>query len=68
MDTSTLHHLPNDQKLRIIFELWDDLASSNAAIELPDEVIAEAQRRRAELLAAPEIAIDDEEMWRRVDG
>jgi hypothetical protein len=68
MDTSTLHQLPNDQKLRIIFELWDDLASSNAPIVLPDEVIAEAQRRRTELLGNPEIAIDDEEMWRRVDG
>jgi len=68
MDTSTLHQLPNDQKLRIIFELWDDLASSNAPIELPADVIAEAQRRRTELLDNPEIAIDDEEMWRRVDG
>jgi putative addiction module component (TIGR02574 family) len=68
MDTSTLHQLPNDEKLRIIFELWDDLAPSNAPIQLPDEVIAEAQRRRAELLANPEIALDDEEMWRRVDG
>ena len=60
--------LSNDEKLRIIFALWDDLASSNAPIQLPDEVIAEAQRRRTELLANPEIAIDDEEMWRRVDG
>jgi hypothetical protein len=68
MDTSTLHQLPNDQKLRIVFELWDDLALSDAPIVLPDEVIAEAQRRRMELLANPEIAIDEEEMWRRVDG
>ncbi len=68
MDTSTLHLLPNDEKIRIIFALWDDLASSKAPIQLPDEVIAEAQRRRTELLANPEIAIDDEEMWRRVDG
>lgn len=68
MDTSTLHQLPNDEKLRIIFELWDDLASSNAPIQLSDEVIAEAQRRRSELLANPEFALDDDEMWRRVDG
>jgi putative addiction module component (TIGR02574 family) len=68
MDTSTLHQLPNEEKLRIIFELWDDLASSNAPIQLSDEVIAEAHRRRSELLANPEIALDDEEMWRRVDG
>jgi putative addiction module component (TIGR02574 family) len=68
MDTSMLHQLPNDQKLQIIFELWDALASNHAPIELPDEVIAEAHRRCDELLADPEKAIDDEEMWRRVDG
>lgn len=68
MDTTTLHQLPNDEKLRIIFELWDDLAASNAPIHLPTEVVAEAHRRRDELIANPEIAIDDEELWRRVDG
>ncbi len=68
MDTTSLHQLPNDEKLRIIFELWDDLASSNAPIHLPAEVVAEAHRRRDELIANPEIAIDDEELWRRVDG
>jgi hypothetical protein len=68
MDTTILHQLPNDQKLRIIFELWDDLASSNAPIDLPAEVITEAHRRCVELIAKPEIAIDDEELWRRVDG
>jgi hypothetical protein len=35
---------------------------------LLDEVIAEVQRRRAELLANPEISLDEEAMWRRVDG
>ena len=68
MDTTTLHQLPNDEKLRIIFELWDDLATSNAPIHLPAEVVAEAHRRRDELIANPEIAIDDDELWRRVDG
>lgn len=68
MDTSILLKLPNDEKLRIIFDLWDDLASNKAPIQLPEEVIAEAQRRHAQLLASPEIALDDEEMWRRADG
>ncbi len=68
MDTTALHGLPNDEKLRIIFELWDDLTSSNPQIHLPTEVVAEAHRRRDELLTNPEIAIDDEELWRRVDG
>lgn len=68
MDTSTLHQLSNEEKLKIVFELWDDLASSSAPIHLPDEVIAEAKRRQDQLLARPEIAIDEEEMWRRADG
>ncbi len=51
MDTTILHQLPNDEKLRIIFELWDDLASSNAPIDLPAEVIGEAHRRRDEMIA-----------------
>ncbi len=67
MDTTILHQLPNDEKLKIIFELWDDLAASNASLQLPEEVIEEAQRRRNELIENPEMAIDDEEMWRRVD-
>ena len=68
MDTTALHQLPNDEKLRIIFELWDELAASNAPIHLPAEVVAEAHPRRNELIANPEIAIDDDELWRRVDG
>ncbi len=59
-----LHQLPNDEKLKIIFELWDDLSASNASIQLPEEVIAEAHRRRNELTANPEMAIDNEENWR----
>ena len=68
MDTTTLRRLSNDEKLRLVFELWDDLASSNFPVELSDEVIAEANQRRSELLVNPEIALDESEMWRRGDG
>jgi putative addiction module component (TIGR02574 family) len=68
MDTTTLRRLSNDEKLRLVFELWDDLASSSFPVELSDEVIAEANHRRSELLVNPEIALDESEMWRRVDG
>ncbi|HAC91295.1 MAG TPA: Addiction module component, CHP02574 [Planctomycetaceae bacterium] len=67
MDTSTLQNLSNDEKLRLVFELWDALAS-NAPIQLSDAVWVEAQRRHRELIDNPHMAIDDDEMWRRVDG
>jgi putative addiction module component (TIGR02574 family) len=63
----SLRALPPDQKLAIITELWDDLAAS-APLTLPEEELAEMNRRRDELLANPEIAIDADEVWRRVDG
>ena len=68
MDTSLLHNLPDEVKLRIVFELWDDLAASKAPIDVSGAALAEADRRLQEMLDRPEIAIDDEEMWRRIDG
>ena len=63
----TLRALTPDEKLAIVTQLWDDLAAS-APLTLPDDELAEMNRRRDELLANPEIAIDAEEVWRRVDG
>ena len=63
----SLRALPPEQKLAIVTQLWDDLASS-APLTLPEDELAEMNRRRGELLANPEIAIDAAEVWRRVDG
>jgi putative addiction module component (TIGR02574 family) len=63
----SLRDLPPDQKLALVTELWDDLASS-APLTLPVEELAEMRRRRDEMLADPKIAIDSDELWRRVDG
>jgi putative addiction module component (TIGR02574 family) len=63
----SLRALPPDQKLAIVTQLWDDLASS-APLTLPPDELAEMQRRRGEMLADPSIAIDADEVWRRVDG
>ena len=67
MPTRDLHKLPADKKLKILFELWDDIASSKETIALPDCVKSEIDRRCAEHEADPSIAIDEDEMWRRVD-
>lgn len=63
----TLRALPPNEKLVLVTELWDDLAAS-APLTLPFEEMAEMQRRRDELIANPEIAIDHTELWRRVNG
>ena len=67
MDISELQALPIDQKIEIIGQLWDNIDDSKAPIELSPSVIAEIDRRRAELNADPSIAIDRDELWSRVD-
>ena len=68
MNTPDLSGLPVTEKLRIVTQLWDDIASSPDPITVPPEVTREASRRSAELDADPSMAIDDDELWRRVDG
>ena len=68
IDISNLRNLPVADKLRIVTQLWDDIAASTEAIEIPPEILKEASRRSAELRADPSMAIDDDELWRRVDG
>lgn len=68
IDYSDLRKLPVADKLRIVTQLWDDIAASTEPILIPAEVVHEASRRSDELQANPSIAIDDAELWRRVDG
>ena len=68
MKTSDLSGLPVSEKLRIVTQLWDEIASSPEPISVPPDVIRDASRRSAELDDDPSIAIDDDELWRRVDG
>jgi putative addiction module component (TIGR02574 family) len=68
IDISNLRDLPVADKLRIVTELWDDIAASTDQVVVPPDVLQEASRRSAELDKDPSIAIDDDELWRRVDG
>ena len=68
IDITDLRNLPVTEKLRIVTQLWDDIASSAEPILVPPEVLREASRRSDQLKADPSIAIDDDEVWRRVDG
>lgn len=68
IDITSLRSLPVAEKLQIVTQLWDDIAASDEPVTLPPEVLREASRRSAELKADPSIAIDNDELWRRVDG
>ncbi|MCB9926968.1 MAG: addiction module protein [Planctomycetaceae bacterium] len=68
MNTTDFRDLPNSEKLRLVTELWNEIASSPEPIVVPPEVLQEASRRSAELDDNPSLAIDDDELWRRVDG
>lgn len=68
VDIVGLRNLPVAEKLRIVTELWDDIAASSKGSAVPPDVLREAVHRSAVLKADPSIAIDDAELWRRVDG
>ena len=67
-DIANLRDLSVSDKLQIVTQLWDDIAASNDTIDIPPEVMRAASRRSDELEADPSTAIDDAELWRRVDG
>jgi putative addiction module component (TIGR02574 family) len=68
IDISNLRDLPVAEKLRIVTQLWDDIAASADPVVVPPDVLREASRRSAELKGAPSIVLDDDELWRRIGG
>ena len=68
IDPSELHNLPVSEKLRLVESLWDDIAASDEPIVLHPWQKDEAHRRSNEMKADPAIAINREELWRRVNG
>ena len=68
IDLAELRNLPVSEKLRIVEALWDDIGASDEPIVLQPWQRDEAQRRSAELKTDPSMAIDRDELWRRVNG
>lgn len=68
IDITTLRNLSVADKLQLVTQLWDDIARSERPIAVPPDVLNETIRRSDEVKADPSITIDDEELWRRVDG
>ncbi len=68
IDLTELKSLPVEEKLRLVEMLWDDIGATNEPVILHSWHVTEAQRRSAELKSDPSIAIDRDELWRRIDG
>ena len=70
MDTylDSIRGLPTADKLRLVEQIWDDIASSSDPLPLPEWALAEAARRRDAMLADPELGDSHEDVWKRLDA
>lgn len=64
---SDFANLPTDEKIQLVTDLWDQIASQGDAPVLPDWVHTEANRRLEELEKDPSKGLTADEMWRKVD-
>lgn len=55
------------EKVRVVEQLWDDIAASGERFPLPEWHREEAVRRAADLEADPSIGIAREKLWRHVE-
>jgi len=64
--TESIQGLTAVEKLRLVERIWDDLAAQEGPIPLPDWAVHEATRRRAEMIANPQLGMTHAEMWERI--
>lgn len=62
----TIRDLGPAEKLRLVEQIWDDLAAEDAPIPLPDWAVTEAARRRDEMLADPNLGSTHDQVWERI--
>ncbi|REJ86739.1 MAG: Addiction module component, CHP02574 [Planctomycetota bacterium] len=65
--TDTIRDLRPADKLRLVEQIWDDLADEETPLPLPDWAVTEATRRRDEMLTDPKLGITHDEAWKRID-
>ena len=65
---SSVFDLSPAEKLQLVEDLWDDLASTPEAVPVHDWQKAELARRKANLLNAPASGLSWEEVKLRVRG
>ena len=65
--TDTIRDLGPAEKLRLVEQIWDDLAAEDTPLPLPDWAVTQATRRRDEMLADPNLGSTHEQVWKRLD-
>jgi putative addiction module component (TIGR02574 family) len=65
--TDVIRDLGPVEKLRLVEQIWDDLAAEQVPLPLPDWAVTEAARRRGEMLANPHLGSTHEEVWKRIN-
>ena len=63
----TIRDLGPAEKLRLVEQIWDDLAAEVAPLPVPTWAVTEAARRRDEMLANPKLGSTDEVVWKRIN-
>ena len=66
VDTASVFDLSPSEKLQLVQDLWDDLASTPADVPIYEWQKEELARRKANLLSNPSSALTWEEVKRRV--
>ena len=64
--TDTIRDLGPADKLRLVEQIWDDLAAGTGPLPLPDWAVTEAAQRRDEMVADPGLGSTHEEIWKRI--
>jgi len=62
----TIFYLSMSEKLQLLEDFWDDIASDPAAVPLPDWQKEELNRRKQNLLQNPGSALSWDEIQRRI--
>lgn len=65
--TDAIRNLGPAEKLRLVEQIWDDLAAEEAPLPLPEWAVIEATRRRDEMLADPNLGSTHEAVWKRIN-
>lgn len=66
-DIPNYHQLSIAAKLKLVGEIWNDIAASNEPFPIEEWDRMELEQRIAESKADPAGLLTREEMWRRVD-
>ncbi|MBX3419210.1 MAG: addiction module protein [Pirellulaceae bacterium] len=65
--TDSIRNLPIEDKLLLVEQIWDDLASAGTPLPLPDWAVTEAVRRRDEMVTNPKLGSTHDEVWARIN-